>query len=183
MIFLLLAPGFEEIEATSALDVLRRANLAVAPIAVQPDPHSLLVSGAQGLCVKCNCHIDQADLDCPDLVILPGGSAGTLNLKKHPKVREGLISRMEKNQPVAAICAAPSLLGQLGLLQGKKAICYPGLEDELKGAQIIQEDVVQDGKLITSRGPATAMAFALACLEMMTDKETRDKIAKDLLFS
>lgn len=181
MIFVLLAPGFEEIEAITPLDILRRANLAVQPIAVTDTPKDMLVTGAHGLSVQCNCHIEEADLNCPELLILPGGMTGTINLSKNQKVRDGLISRMNDAQPIGAICAAPIILGELGLLKGKKAICYPGLEDKLIGAHIIQEDVVRDATLITSRGPATAMAFSLELLKMLTDEPTAGQVAKELL--
>ena len=182
MIYIMLAPGFEEIEAVTPVDILRRAGLTVRTVAVQPDSQTMSVEGAHKLSILCDLSIQEADLMTAELVVLPGGMPGTSNLEKDEHLRRALAFRMENNLPVAAICAAPSILGNLGLLHGRKATCYPGLEEKLVGAINLSDPVVVDDKLVTSKGPGTAMAFALALVSLLKDSRAAESIADDMQY-
>lgn len=157
----LLAPGFEEIEAITILDVLRRAELDVRAVAVGG---ARLVPGAHGISVTAD------ELLAPDqswdLVVLPGGLPGAENLRDDPGVQTLIQNQAAAGKGLAAICAAPIALAAAGALRGRQATAYPGFEDQL-GAEVELRpgDVVRDGPIITSRGPGTALAFALALVE------------------
>ena len=132
MYYILLAEGFEEIEALTQTDVLRRAGIEVKNVGVTGE----FVTGSHGITVKADVTIDEAAKTVPEGIILPGGIPGTPNIAKSEKAVELIKAVSEKGGLVAAICAAPSVLGELGLLEGKKAICYPGFEDKLKGESL-----------------------------------------------
>lgn len=157
MVYILLAPGFEEMEALVPADLLRRAGLEVALTTVGP----ALVPGGHNITVQADLTLDQVTLKAGDMVVLPGGGIGVENLSACPGV-ETLVRRAAADELVwlAAICAAPTLLARWGLLTGKKAVCYPGLEAQLTGA-IPQQgaSLVQDGKVITAQGPGAAFDF------------------------
>lgn len=157
MVYILLAPGFEEMEALVPADLLRRAGLEVALTTVGP----ALVPGGHNITVQADLTLDQVTLKAGDMVVLPGGGIGVENLAACPGV-ETLVRRAAADELVwlAAICAAPTLLARWGLLTDKKAVCYPGMEDQLTGA-IPQQGVslVQDGKVITAQGPGAAFDF------------------------
>lgn len=182
MIYVMLAPGFEEIEAVTPVDILRRAGLEVQIVAVQADSQTMSVEGAHSLSILCDLSIQEADLMTAELLVLPGGMPGTSNLEKDEHLRRSLAFRMENNLPVAAICAAPSILGNLGLLKGRKATCYPGLEENLVGATSLSDPVVVDDKLVTSKGPGTAMAFSLALVELLKGPKAAESIASAMLY-
>lgn len=159
--FLFLANGFEEIEALTAVDVLRRAGIPVKTVSIT---ESLQVTGAHGITVKADVLYDNTLFDSPEWLILPGGLPGADNLYDFAPLC-GLLERQvnDDNGKVAAICAAPAVvLGQLGLLKGVKATCYPGFENMLEGAQYEDSRVVVDGKFVTGNGPASALEWALA---------------------
>ncbi|MBQ1977787.1 MAG: DJ-1/PfpI family protein [Ruminococcus sp.] len=160
MIYCFLADGFEEIEAITTVDMIRRAGVEISTVAVTEDK-SLTVKGAHGIPVVADMHIDDCTKD-ENLtgVFLPGGMPGTTNLDNSEKVRELVSYCAEKDRYLLAICAAPSVLGHMGLLEGKKATCYPGFEDELKGAVYTAQSAVQDGKIITGKGPGATVDFA-----------------------
>jgi 4-methyl-5(b-hydroxyethyl)-thiazole monophosphate biosynthesis len=173
----MLAPGFEEIEAITPVDILRRAGLVVQTVAVLPDAQTKSVVGAHKLSILCDLNIQEAELMTAELVVLPGGMPGTLNLENNKHLLQSLTFRMENDLPVAAICAAPSILGNLGLLNGRKVTCYPGYEDRLIGATCLSDPVVVDNKLITSKGPGTAIAFALALVSLLRGPQVAESIA------
>lgn len=177
MYYILLAEGFEEIEALTQTDVLRRAGIEVKNVGVTGE----LVTGSHGITVKADVTVDEATKTVPEGIILPGGIPGTPNIAKSEKAVELIKAVSEKGGLVAAICAAPSVLGELGLLEGKKAICYPGFEDKLKGAIVVCEKVVKDKNLITSRGAGTAMDMALAIAEYITG-ESQEKLSKAMIY-
>lgn len=167
MIYAFLAQGFEEIEAITVIDVLRRAELDVVTVGVGDN----LIRGSHGIIVAADTQDSMIELDDNvDMVFLPGGMPGTLNLEKSPYVQKALDYCVENDRYIAAICAAPSILGHRGDLKGKKACCYPGFEGQLEGAQVTEDTVTVDGKFITSRGPATTMAFGLKLAEMLTSE-------------
>lgn len=177
-LFLFLADGFEEVEAVATLDILRRAGLDIKSVSISSEKE---VKGAHDILVV-------ADLVFQDVIgkeavclILPGGMPGTKHLDEHRGLADLLKEQAERKGWIAAICAAPSVLGHLGLLQGKKATCYPGFEPELTGAQIVKQPVVVDGRIITANGPGSSFVFALALVRELAGKETADRVAGGML--
>lgn len=172
MIYVFLAPGFEEIEAVAVIDILRRANLQVTAVGVP----ERTVRGSHGIAVTADITVDEAVTDGLEMVILPGGMPGTLNLEHSEKVQALVRYCAENGKKVAAICAAPSVLGHMGLLQGKKATCFPGFEGELTGAQVENASVCRDGDLITANGPGSAVAFALEIVADLCGNKQADAL-------
>ncbi|MFZ7131858.1 MAG: DJ-1 family glyoxalase III [Eubacteriales bacterium] len=168
-VYIHLADGFEEIEAITILDVLRRANILTETISVTKEKH---VTGAHHMTIIADKLFEDADYDSCDMIVLPGGMPGTLNLQNH----NGLIDKIKdfhfQSKWLAAICAAPKILGNLGLLKGITATCYPGFEEELYDARLTKDPVVQEGHIITSRGAGTALMFSLKLVEILIDKVT-----------
>ena len=171
----ILANGFEEIEAFTAIDTLRRGGLNVEIVSVTPDE---IVVGAHDVSLLCDVNFENCDFFDAELLLLPGGMPGAATLDKHEGLRKLILSFAEKGKPIAAICAAPMVLGKLGLLKGKKATCYPGFEQYLEGAECVGEHVVRDGNIITGMGPGAAMEFALAIVELLAGKEKVDELAE-----
>ncbi|MBQ2707781.1 MAG: DJ-1/PfpI family protein, partial [Clostridia bacterium] len=153
MVYLFLADGFEEVEALTPLDMLRRAQVPVTTVGIGGE----YIRGAHDIVVKAD--ISAADIDFNDLtaVILPGGMPGTLNLDKSDDVQRAIAYATENDLTVAAICAAPSILGHGGYLSGRNATCFPGFEDELLGAELSDEPLVWDGNILTAKGAGVAL--------------------------
>lgn len=166
--YVFLADGFEEIEAFTSVDVLRRAGLNVEMISVTPDE---IVTGAHDVPVLCDKNIENCDFYDADLILLPGGMPGAATLEKCNELRKLILHFAEQNKPIAAICAAPMILGKLGLLKGKRATCYPDFEQYLDGAQFTGAPVERDGNIITGNSPAAAMEFALTIVDLLQGKE------------
>lgn len=177
-LLLFLAPGFEEIEAVSTIDILRRAGLPVASVSITGD---LRVVGAHGIAIEADVLYPDVDFNNADMLILPGGMPGTKNLNVHEGLKATLLSFAAAGKPLAAICAAPMILGQLGILDGKEATCYPGNEIHLKGARLSEYMVVQDGAIITASGPGVAADFALQIVTSLLGEEKADEVTKALL--
>ncbi len=173
MIYVFFAPGFEEIEALATVDVLRRAGLETRTIGVTAGK----ITGAHGITVCTDAVIAQVSEDDPEAVVLPGGMPGTLNLEKCPEVCRMTRRAYENGRIVAAICAAPSVLGHLGILQGRKATCYPGFEAELTGAEKVPQGVCWDGQIITANGAGNAIAFGLEIVRAFCGDSVADGIA------
>lgn len=167
-VYAFFADGFEEIEAFTTIDTLRRAGMNVEIVSVTPDG---IVMGAHDVSVLCDINFDNCNFDDAGLLFLPGGMPGAGTLDKHEGLRKLILDFAAKNKPIAAICAAPMVLGKLGLLKGRKATCYPSFEQYLDGAECVDKLVVRDGNIITGMGPGAAMEFALAIVEMMAGKE------------
>lgn len=164
MVYVFLADGFEEVEAIAPVDILRRAGIEVKTVAVTPTGKS--VRGAHGITVTADIEKDEVK-DNFDMIVLPGGMPGTLNLEKSPVVQKCIDSAAARGAYIAAICAAPSILGHKGLLSGKKAVCYPGFEKDLKGAKVMSSKVCKDGKIITGIGPGAAFEFGYLLAESL----------------
>ncbi len=168
MIVVFLANGFEEIEALTPVDCLRRCELDVLTVGVG----SCIIKGSHGISVMCD---TDDGLFTPsediDMVILPGGMPGTLNLEANKCVQNTIDYCVEHNIPIAAICAAPSILGHKGLLEGKNAVCYPGFESELKGTVLSDASCVVDGNIITAVGMGAALEFSYTIIEKLISKE------------
>ena len=177
MIYVFLAPGFEEIEALAVVDVLRRAELEVLTVGVGED----FVIGSHQIPVACDISEKNLILDEKvEAIVLPGGMPGTLNLEKSETVQKAIDWATKNNKLVCAICAAPSILGHKGLLDGKNATCFPGFEDELFGAEISKDYVVKDGNIITARGMGSAIEFGLQIAEVLTSTDNAQKIRASL---
>ena len=174
-----MADGCEEIEALTVVDLARRAGIEVAMISITGEK---LVKGAHGINFQTDIPAEYMDFDMLDGIVLPGGMPGTLNLGANDYVQKIIAQFASEGKLVSAICAAPSVLGEAGLLKGKKATSYPGFEDKLIGAEICKEAVVVDGNIITSRGMGTAIDFALAIIEYLVDKETADKLSAGIIY-
>ena len=161
-IFVFLADGFEEIEAITPIDVLRRAGLNVQTVSVMEEQ---IVAGAHGIPVVADKMFADIDLDNAEMLLLPGGLPGATNLDAHQGLSDMIMAFASEGKPLAAICAAPLVFGNRGLLQGKKVTCYPGFESYLTGAEYTAALVETDGNFITAQGPGAAMDFAFAIVE------------------
>lgn len=177
MIYAFLANGFEEIEAITIIDILRRAEKEVITVGIGDN----IIRGAHGMVVVADTQDNMIELDDKlEMIFLPGGMPGTLNLERSAVVQSAIDYCVENDKYIAAICAAPSILGHKGILDGKKACCYPGFEQELKGADVNYDAVNADGKIITSRGAGTAIKLALKLVELFSSPE-RSKLMGDSL--
>lgn len=179
MVYVFLANGFEEIEALTAVDLMRRASIDVETVSIMD---SKVVTGSHRISVQADRLYDEADFDACEMMVLPGGMPGTTNLCAHKALNEKLIEFHSAGKNIAAICAAPMVFGRAGILQGHEATIYSGMEDELTGAVVKNDRVVVSGNVITSKGPGTAMDFALMLIEILKGKEAADKVAKGLLY-
>lgn len=176
MIPVFLANGFEEIEALATVDILRRAGVEVVTVGVG----GRNAVGAHGIAVCADIVEDELDIAAIDGVVLPGGMPGTTNLEASAVVQTAVKSAYERGLLVAAICAAPSILGHGGYLNGKKATCYPGFEPELTNAAVINEGVVRDGSIITASGAGVAVDFALELVRYLVSDEMAESIRRGI---
>jgi 4-methyl-5(b-hydroxyethyl)-thiazole monophosphate biosynthesis len=174
-----LADGFEEIEALTVVDICRRAGYCVKMIATEDRDYCI---GVHDICVKTDERINDLDFQTLDMLVLPGGRQGTEGLKTCDELTKQLMSFHRQKKFIAAICAAPSILGEMGILKDAKACSYPDFEEKLTGAEVLREEVVIDGHLITSRGMGTSIAFALAIVASFSGKEKADNLAKTIIY-
>lgn len=177
MVYTLLATGFEEIEALTVVDILRRAEIPVKMVSVTDD---LKVTGAHGIEVVADCML--SGIEDGELLFLPGGLPGVTNLEVCPTVIELIKEYADAGKFVSAICAAPSILGKMGLLNGRKATCYPSFEKFLDGADYLTEKVVVDGKFITSRGAGTAADLGFKIVSLLKSKELAEKLKSGMIY-
>ncbi len=178
-VYIFLAEGFEEMEAVTPLDLLRRVGINTKFVSTGS---SLQVTGAHNVLFTADILFDEAADNMADGIILPGGMPGTLNLLAHQGLCSLIRSYYEAQKMVCAICAAPLILGELGLLTGKTATIYPGMENRLNGAIPSKNPVCVDGNIITSRGPGTAIPFALKLAEIFAGKEAAEKLTVDIVY-
>ena len=177
MIAVLLADGFEEIEALTPVDMLRRAGLEVLTVGIT----SKIAVGAHGISVICDKLPEEIDLDMISTVILPGGMPGSLNLDASAFTDEILKSVNARGGRIAAICAAPLVLGRRGLLEGRRATCYPGFENELVGATVTDEPVITDGNITTARGMGVALEFSKELISLLVAKEKAEELSSAIM--
>ena len=178
MVNVFFAEGFEEIEALTVVDILRRVGIETEMISVTG---SLDVTGAHGITVKMDGLFE--DKKDGDMIVLPGGMPGTLNLLAHQGLTDLVKKYCAEGKYIAAICAAPTVFGKLGLLKERRATCYPGMEDELFCEEALQDAVVVDGKIVTSRGMGTAIDFALALVTLLLDEEVAENMATKIVYN
>ncbi|MAF85589.1 MAG: DJ-1 family protein [Dehalococcoidales bacterium] len=172
-----LAEGFEEIEFSTIVDILRRAGMEVTVAGLTEGA----ISGAHSVRVTPDTLIDEMSADDFDVIVLPGGNPGYTNLGNSEKVLKLVRDMHNRNKYVTAICAAPSVLAKAGVIQGKRATIFPGMEDTLTGAQHSKDRVVIDGRIITSQGPGTAMEFAIKLAEVLAGKNRAEEVAQGVL--
>ena len=177
MIYVFLADGFEEIEAITVIDILRRAGLETVTVGIG----SREIEGAHGIKVTADIPDSAAETTGIDMVVLPGGMPGTRNLERSETVRNTIEYAAANDLYIAAICAAPSIPGHMGLLKGKQAVCYPGYEKDLTGAEIFDEPFTVSGKIITGRSAGHSQAFALKLVEILCGSEKSQEIMALLL--
>ncbi len=178
MVCIFLADGFEEIEAIAPRDILRRGRVDVLTVGVTGE----VVESAYGLKIKPDIAIENVDTANLEGIILPGGMPGTTNLKNNKKVLDMVKYCFEKGLLIGAICAAPSILGEMGVLESKTACCYPGFEKYMKGANVSNESVTIDKNIITSKGPGTAMDFGFTLLSYIKGKSVSDQAKSGMIY-
>ena len=174
---LFFANGTEEIEAVTSIDILRRANIEVITVGIGTN----MPRGAHGIRIETDTVSDKADINMPfDMIILPGGMPGTTNIENDAYAEKFIERAYKEGKYIAAICAAPSIIGKKGYLENKNAVCFPGFEKYLKNAKISDESVVFDGKFITAENAYCANIFALKCVEALCGKDFAAKLEKSV---
>ena len=178
MVYMLLGTGFEETEAIAPLDLLRRAGVEVMTVGVS----GKIVYGGHGIGIAADIELSEMDLTQLEMIILPGGLGGVASVRASEQAMQALRFAWENDKYVAAICAGPTVLADIGITDGKKATCYPGCESGMGGAEMVEGAAcVQDGKLITGTSAGCAVAFGLALIAALKDQETADAIAKQIV--
>ena len=173
------AEGFEEIEALTVVDLCRRAAIDVVMVSVTGEE---MVTSSHNVSVKTDMQLKDVDFSKLDMLVLPGGMPGTLNLEKCEPLMEELDVFYEAGKCISAICAAPSIFGHRGYLEGRKACCYPGFEKELTGAMVSENEVEISDHVITSRGMGTAIPFGLAIVTRFCGKEKADSLSEGIIY-
>ena len=172
------AEGLEECEGLIVVDLLRRAGIEVIMASIGSDR---MITGSHGIVIQTDALADEVDYASADIVILPGGMPGTTYLGESEIVREQC-KAFAAEKEVAAICAAPTVLGSLGILEGKRATCYPGLEEKLTGATATGESVTEDGNIVTGQGLGAAMPFAFAIIRRLLGAEAADEVRESICY-
>ena len=177
MVYVFFADGFEEVEALAPVDILRRAGQDVRMVGVG----GCTIRGSHGITVTCDTTLDALPAqERPEAVVLPGGMPGTLNLEASDGVRDLVRAAFTDGRLVCAICAAPSVLGHMGLLEGRKAVCFPGFEQALLGAEASDESVCRDGNILTAKGAGVALDFGFAIVQALRGEETADQLRRSM---
>lgn len=177
MVYVLLGKGFEEVEAITPIDYLRRAKIAVTTVGIGGKE----IAGGHGICIKADIEIGEMDLTDLDMIVLPGGMGGVAAIKGCEEALQAIRFAWENDKYVAAICAAPTILGEMGLLEGKSATCYPGCEEKLTGAVYKERAAVADGKLITGASAGCAEKFANSLIEALKGKEAASAVRQQIV--
>lgn len=175
-----LAPGYEEVEMLTVVDMLRRAGIEINMVSITD---TLEVTGSHGITIKADQLFDDADFNNTDMLILPGGMPGTNNLLAYKPLTDKLTEFNNSGKFTAAVCAAPSVLGSLGILNGKNATCYPGFEEKLTGANYQKQPVVKDGNVITSRGMGTCIEFAGEIIAALDSPQKTKDIKEKIIYN
>lgn len=171
--------GYEEIEALTVVDILRRAALPVKMVSITEERE---VTGSHQITVKMDCLLSELDFDRVEMIVLPGGMPGTKNLEACGVLMEQVDAFVEADRPVSAICAAPSILGHRGHLRKRAACSFPAFEDHLEGAEVLREPSVVSGNITTGRGMGAAIPFALSILERYQGKEAARAMADKIVY-
>lgn len=179
MVYLFLADGFEEVEALTPIDYLRRADVDIKTVTISDNN---IVKSARDVSVLADIYLKDIDLENCKMIIFPGGLNGMKNLKNSQKVQDIIKYCIDNNIYIASICASPTILGEKGYLKGKDAICYKGMEDGLIGANVKDEPVVQDGIFITSKGAGTSNQFSFKLIQLLCSEEKSNEIKESILW-
>lgn len=177
MVYVLLGTGFEEIEATAPIDLLRRAQIDVLTVGIQ----GKLVYGSHGIGVEADITLEQMDLTKLDMIVLPGGLGGVRSIKNSPEALEAVRFAHENGKFVAAICAGPTVLAQLGITDGRDAVCYPGCEEEMGSANVVRAACIRSGNVITGTSAGCAVPFALALIAALKGQAEADRIRNQIV--
>jgi 4-methyl-5(b-hydroxyethyl)-thiazole monophosphate biosynthesis len=175
-----LAEGFEEIEAVTIIDVLRRAGINTITVSISGKNG---VTGAHGIEIRADKLFDEVNFEKTGMIVLPGGMPGAKNLKNHAGLRDQILKFFNSGKPLGAICAAPMVFGGLGILKNRSATCYPGFEDQLTGAQVTGNEVEVSGKIITGKGPGVAIKFGLEIVRTLKGEALADRLAEDMILT
>ncbi len=178
-VYIFIADGFEEIEGLTVVDLLRRAGIDIQMVSITGKK---TITGSHGIKLETDLLFEEISADQAKAFVLPGGMPGTNYLAQHRGLGKLLKEQAAKGKLIAAICAAPTVLGSLRLLTGKKAVCYPGMEGQLTGAKVSKDPVAEDGNVTTSRGVGTAIPFALTLIAQLKDQKTADEIGKSIVY-
>ena len=177
--YVFFADGFEEVEAMTCVDVMRRAGMPVVTVSINPE---LEVTGAHGVTMVADSLYDDNDYSDAEWLVLPGGMPGATNLADHEPLCDELVAQVKRGGKVGAICASPSIvLAQLGILDGRDAVCYPGMEAPREAVRWGQDSVAIDGNVVTGNGPAAAAAFALAMVSCSMGADVANAVAAGML--
>lgn len=179
MIYVFLATGFEDIEALAPVDIMRRAGLGVQTVSISTDK---TVESAHGVKVCADSLLADIDFSAADMIVLPGGLPGSTNLDACKPLTAAIKAHFDAGKPIAAICAAPLVFGHLGILEGKCATCYPGVEGELKGATYTAKIVEKDGNIITGKGPAAAFEFGYAIVDYFQGEGASQPLRQGMMY-
>lgn len=180
MVYVILGTGFEEVEAIAPVDILRRCGVTVKTAGIG----GLQITGAHGITVTADCTVDDLDLDVMDMIVLPGGLGGVASINSSEAALAAVSKAWNDGKYVAAICAGPTVLARLGLTAGKSVTGYPGTEPQLGDCQYVSDaPVVVDGRLITSRGPGTALLFGWKLAEILCGAEAAAQVAAGMLLT
>lgn len=177
MVYVLLGTGFEETEAIAPIDLLRRAGAEVCTVGIQ----GKLIYGSHGIGVEADITIDQLDLADLEMIVLPGGLGGVQSIKGCQAALDAVRHAYAQDKFVAAICAGPTVLAQLGITDGKEAVCYPGCEEDMGSARMVTAPCVRSGKVITGTSAGCAVPFGLALIAALKGQEEADRIAKQIV--
>ncbi len=180
MVYEFLATGFEEVEALAPVDILRRGGVEIKTVSITGQ---LIVESAHGVGIRADVLFEDIDPTSADLLMLPGGLPGATNLNEHEGLRRALMAQNERGGRIAAICAAPLVLGGLGLLEGKKATCYPGFEKYMTGATYTADLCTVDGNITTGRGPAAVLPYSYALLEQFVGAEATKQVRDGMIYT
>ena len=178
-VYAFFATGYEEVEALTVVDLLRRAAVEVNMVSMTGEDY---IVGSHGISINMDSKFDDNDYSDGDVFFLPGGMPGTTNLLAHEGLCRLLVSKCQEGKRLAAVCAAPSVFGQLSLLKGKKATCYPGFEDKLVGAEVVADSVVTSENITTSRGMGTSIDLGLELITLLCDEEKAMSIGKGIIY-
>ena len=177
MVYVLLGTGFEETEAIAPVDLLRRAGVEVLTVGL----NGKIIYGSHRIGVEADITIDEMDLTNLDMLMLPGGLGGVASIKSCEKAMDAIRFAHANGKWIAAICAAPTILAGLGILDGKTAVCYPGCEEEMPGVTISDKAAVRDGHIITGTSAGCAVSFGLALIEVLKGTAEAERIAKQIV--
>lgn len=176
----MLADGFEEVEGLAVVDILRRGGVETIMTSIMGRPE---ITGSHNIRLQADALMEEIHFDEIDMIVLPGGLKGKENLENCAPLMEKVDEFHAKGKYLAAICAAPTILGHRGILQGRKAVCYGGMEDQMTGAEVSYDKVAVDGHIITSRGMGTSVAFGLQILAVLKDEKSADDMAAKIMYT